>query len=193
MLVRWTAGHEYGKRGVRTPGSVARAPPPARAVGRWWFSAVVGPVGSGGRSRHSWRAAGPPPATEPARLCAQPHHGLPIPFRARRAWTTPPPRPTAAHARCQNLGRRAAYTPARRRYPDEASGTSTAAAYKSDGTAKTLYHIHLSIHKRVDNRLVPAPQNSLLHSTYSSAAACYTFSLIDTTKTRHGKRRTKYY
>ena len=53
MLVRWTAGHEYGKRGVRTPGSVARAPPPARAVGRWWFSAVVGPVGSGGRSRHS--------------------------------------------------------------------------------------------------------------------------------------------
>jgi len=101
---------------------------------------------------------------------------------------TPPPWPVAAHARCQNEGGVRTGT-----IGASSTSTSTAAAhYKSDGTAKTLYHIHLSIHKRVDNRLVPAPQNSLLHSTYSSAAACYTLSLIDTTKTRHGKRRTKY-
>ena len=96
------------RRSVRSLYPTGRRRKVPRACTPW-----PGPVGSGGRSTHSWRAgtAGTQPATatKTSRLSAQPHHGLPISSTSTAAsavWTTPHSKISngnweCAHARCQ--------------------------------------------------------------------------------------------
>jgi hypothetical protein len=125
-------------RGRSTQPAPSREPAPARAVGR----SVV--VLRGGRPRRIGRAIAPLMARrrggtpvghrEAARLCAQPHHGLPIPSTASLDHAAP-----MANGCACSLPKRG-----RRKYsPKEAGSASTVAAYKSDGTAKTLYDTSL--------------------------------------------------